>query len=85
MTTTGIAELQAKGRAARGASKKMALLSTEIKNRALNNIASALEKRQKEVLRANQQDYDDGRASGMAPAMLDRLLLHPQEIVVAQL
>ena len=54
MTTTGIAELQAKGRAARGASKKMALLSTEIKNRALNNIASALERRQKEVLKANQ-------------------------------
>src|SRR3990172_9719203 len=80
MTTTGIAELEAKARAARGASKKMALLSTEIKNRALNNIASALEKRQKEVLRANQQDYDDGRASGMAPAMLDRLLLNPQRL-----
>src|SRR3990172_6356647 len=80
MTTTGIAELEAKARAARGASKKMALLSTDIKNRALSNIASALEKRQKEVLRANQQDYDDGRASGMAPAMLDRLLLNPQRL-----
>jgi glutamate-5-semialdehyde dehydrogenase len=80
MTTTGIAELEAKGRAAREASRKMALLSTEIKNRALSNIASALEKRQKEVLQANQQDYEEGRASGMAPAMLDRLLLNPQRL-----
>ncbi|MBU2008616.1 MAG: glutamate-5-semialdehyde dehydrogenase [Chloroflexi bacterium] len=80
MTTAGIAELEAKARAARAASKKMALLSTEIKNRALNNIALALEKRQKEVLKANQQDYEEGRASGMAPAMLDRLLLNPQRL-----
>jgi len=80
VTTAGIAELEAKAKAARAASKKMALLSTEIKNQALLNIASALEKRQKEVLQANQQDYEEGRASGMAPAMLDRLLLNPQRL-----
>jgi glutamate-5-semialdehyde dehydrogenase len=80
MTTTGIAELEAKAKAARAASKKMAFLSTEIKNRALSNIASALEKRQKEVLQANQLDYEDGRASGMAAAMLDRLLLNSQRL-----
>ena len=80
MTTTGYADLQSKGRAARAASKKMALLSTEIKNRALLNIASALEKRQEDVLDANRRDREDGQASGMAPAMLDRLLLNPQRL-----
>ena len=73
-------ELLEKAQAARAASKKMAFLSTEIKDQALRNIAGALEKRHAEVLAANQQDYEQGQASGMSAALLDRLLLNSQRL-----
>ena len=72
---TPIEELEAKGRAARAASRRLAYLSTDIKNKALHNIADDLVARKAEVLSANQIDYKDGEASGMSAAMLDRLML----------
>lgn len=77
---TEIAELEQKGKAAKLASKKLALLPTNIKNQALLNIAEALIARQEEILAANSLDYKDAEASGMSPAMLDRLLLTPSRI-----
>jgi len=76
----GLVELRAKARAAREASKKLARLSTEVKNRALRNIADKLLTRQGEILSANQQDLEEARAGGMAEAMLDRLLLNPERL-----
>lgn len=68
--------MRAKGRAAKEASKKLAFTPTPIKNQALLNIAAAVIKRQDEILTANQQDYNQGQASGMGAAMLDRLMLN---------
>jgi len=68
-------ELEEKGRAAKEASKKLTFLSTEIKNKALLNIAEALQSREKEILSANRLDCEDAEASGMSAAMLDRLML----------
>ncbi len=68
-------ELEEKGRAAKAASKKLAFLSTEVKNKALLNIAEALIARKDEILAANKIDYDEAKASGMNEAMLDRLML----------
>src|SRR3990172_1932730 len=73
-------ELLEKARAARAASRKMAFLSTEVKDRAVVNMAGALEKRQADILAANQQDYEEGQASGMSAALLDRLLLNSQRL-----
>lgn len=78
--STGIEELEAKARAAKAASRRMAYLSTEVKNRALNNISRALVERQEEILKANKEDYEEARASGMGEAMLDRLLLTPERL-----
>lgn len=75
-----IAELEAKGKAAKAASRTLAFLSTEIKNRALRNIAAALLERQEEILEANKLDTDEARASGMSEAMLDRLILSPSRL-----
>ncbi len=75
-----IAELEAKGRAARAASRKMAYLSSDVKNKALINIARALVSRQAEVLAASQRDQEAARASGMSAAMLDRLVLNPSRL-----
>lgn len=75
-----IEELEEKGKAAKAASKKLAFLSTEIKNKALLNISEALMDRRDEVLAANKADYDEGEASGMSEAMLDRLMLSPSRL-----
>jgi glutamate-5-semialdehyde dehydrogenase len=70
-----IAELEKKGTAAKAASRILARLSTEVKNRALNNIAQSLTSREGEILEANKLDCDEARAAGMDDAMLDRLIL----------
>ncbi len=72
---SAIAELEAKGRAAKAASHRLAYLATDIKNQALHNIADDLIARKDEILTANQIDYKEGEASGMSAAMLDRLML----------
>ena len=73
-------ELEEKGRAAKAASKKLAFLSTEIKNKALLNVAEALIDKQSEILAANRIDYEEAKASGMSEAMLDRLMLSPSRL-----
>jgi glutamate-5-semialdehyde dehydrogenase len=76
----GIRELEAKGKLAKEASRKLASLSTEIKNQALKEIARSLIENKDEILKANRQDYDEARASGMNGAMLDRLLLTEERL-----
>jgi len=77
---SAIKELEEKGKAAKSAYKKLAFLSTEVKNKALLNIAEALIDKQDEILAANKIDYEEARASGMNEAMLDRLLLTPSRL-----
>ncbi len=72
---SAVRELEEKGRAARTASKKLASLSTETKNRALLNVAEALIDKLNEILIANKIDYEMAKESGMTEAMLDRLML----------
>ncbi|MDH5781334.1 MAG: glutamate-5-semialdehyde dehydrogenase [Dehalococcoidia bacterium] len=70
-----VKELEEKAKAAKAASRKLAFLSTEVKNKALLNVAEALIDEQSEILAANKIDYEEAKASGMSEAMLDRLLL----------
>ena len=72
---SAVEELEAKGRAAKAASRRLAYLTTDIKNKALYNIADDLLARKNEILAANQTDYKEGEASGMNAALLDRLML----------
>jgi len=77
---SAIKELEEKGKAAKAASRKLAFLSTEVKNKALLNIADALLDRLNEILIANKTDYEQAKASGMSEAMLDRLMLSPARL-----
>ncbi|MDY7019089.1 MAG: glutamate-5-semialdehyde dehydrogenase [Chloroflexota bacterium] len=77
---SAINELEQKGRAAKAASRKLAFLPTEVKNKALLNIAEALVDKQDEILAANKIDLDEAKASGMSEAMLDRLMLSPSRL-----
>ncbi len=78
--TSPIEELEEKGRAAKAASRRMAYLSTEVKNKALHNIADDLLAKKGEILSANQIDYHEAHNSGMSVAMLDRLMLSPERL-----
>jgi len=77
---SAVRELEEKGKAAKAASRKLAFLSTEVKNKALLNIAEALIARKDEILAANKIDYGKAKASGMSEAMLDRLMLSPARL-----
>ena len=68
-------ELKNKARAAKAASRELARLSSQDKNKALNSIADSLVAREKDIIAANKLDLDDAKASGMDDAMQDRLLL----------
>ncbi|WP_407937733.1 glutamate-5-semialdehyde dehydrogenase [Mycolicibacterium bacteremicum] len=66
--------------AARTASRRLAVLSTAEKNRALHAAADSVLARVEEILAANAEDLDAARAAGTAEAMLDRLALNPQRV-----
>lgn len=63
------------GRRARAASRALALAGADARTRAINGMAEALERRADHVLAANARDLAAAKASGMAPAMMDRLAL----------
>jgi glutamate-5-semialdehyde dehydrogenase len=75
MTTAESVDLQATGQRAKDAARKLATLSSDVKNRALLAIAGALEQRQDEVIRANQHDMQAAQDAGITGYILDRLLL----------
>jgi len=77
---SAVEELKAKGMAAKTASRRLAYLSTDIKNKALNNIAADLLARKDEILAANKKDYDEAKTSGMSAALLDRLMLNKSRL-----
>jgi glutamate-5-semialdehyde dehydrogenase len=73
-------ELEEKAKAAKAASHKVSLISTEIKNKALHNISAVLIAKQDIILAANQLDYREAEKSGMNAAMLDRLMLNTNRL-----
>jgi glutamate-5-semialdehyde dehydrogenase len=68
------------GQRARQASRAMAKADTAAKNRALTLIAAAIRRDAQALRDANQKDLNAARASGLEPAMLDRLTLSDKAI-----
>ena len=79
MTTTAESIL-AQGKAVRQAAKALARCSTDLKNRALENVATALLEHQQEVLEANEKDLQVSRDMGLSESVLDRILLTSQRL-----
>ncbi|HWE59142.1 MAG TPA: glutamate-5-semialdehyde dehydrogenase [Solirubrobacteraceae bacterium] len=75
--TETVAEICA---AAKRASRTLAMLGSDVKNRALEAIADALIERTPEILEANARDLEAGREADLSPALLDRLALDPERI-----
>lgn len=77
MTESVHAYMTRLGQAARQASRVLARASTAQKNRALQAAANALDAARAELTAANELDLAAARASGLEPAMVDRLALTP--------
>ncbi len=79
-TAPAFKDLQAQGRAAKAASRQLAYLSTDVKNKALLHIAAALVQEKDKILAANKKDYREGEKSGLSAALLDRLILDEKRL-----
>jgi glutamate-5-semialdehyde dehydrogenase len=75
MTTDIAAVVAAKARAAKDASRALALASTRQKNDALAQMARALEEKAATIVEANRADLERARTKGYARAFVDRLTL----------
>jgi glutamate-5-semialdehyde dehydrogenase len=69
-----------KAKKAKAASRKLANLSTEIKNNALFQMAKGLEAEAGELVAENRKDVDEAGKKGLSRAMIDRLTLTPERI-----
>ncbi|MCR5437917.1 glutamate-5-semialdehyde dehydrogenase [Selenomonas sp. WCT3] len=74
------AVMRTKAEEARKASRKLGVLSTSVKNKALLAMADVLEKRSAMILAANEQDLEDARQKGLKRSYLDRLMLNETRI-----
>ena len=72
--------LQEMGRAARAASRTLALLSTDQKNATLHAIADELDAQTDAILSQNALDVHEADARGIGTALLDRLRLTPARL-----
>lgn len=67
--------LHDQAKAANTASRKLAGISTEVKNAALIAIAEAIEANRMSILRANEQDLEAAKRDGLDFHMMDRMTL----------
>ena len=67
--------LEVLGQKAVAAKYELQRLTTEVKNNALQVVATALVKETDRILAANQKDYEIAKQGGMAEGLLDRLKL----------
>lgn len=73
-------EVIEKGERARQAARRLAVLDSVAKNRALEAIAETILEREREILDANSQDLENGRRQGLTEALMERLLLNHQRL-----
>lgn len=65
---------------AKVASRRMALISTSVKDHALLEMADNLLRRQEEILTVNREEMEEARKAGFSKAFLDRLALDPKRV-----
>ena len=69
------AQMSAMGRGARAAAAALRLADSETRTRAIAGMARAVRAAAPDILAANARDVAAAKAAGLAPAMVDRLLL----------
>src|SRR6059058_83954 len=79
-TVTPDSVVRERAAAAKVASRELARLSTEVRNRALLQIAGLLESRQEPILSANELDLVTAKEIGLSEAYTERLGLSPARL-----
>lgn len=69
------------GRLAKAAARELMTATTVQKNKALAEIAAALEQNCGKIIAANAKDIENGKASGMSTSFLDRLALDEKRVM----
>ncbi len=75
-----VSRIRGQAEAARAASRRLAVASTEAKNGALARIAALLLEREEAILAENARDLAAGREAGLDDYFLERLTLTPARI-----
>lgn len=65
---------------ARKAARTLVTASYEDRQKALENIAAAIEERRAEIIAANNEDMERGKSTGLNSQLLDRLMLNDARI-----
>ncbi|TVQ32099.1 MAG: glutamate-5-semialdehyde dehydrogenase [Phycisphaeraceae bacterium] len=73
-------ECEAIARRARAGSRRLAAMDADERAKLLRAMAAGIEKSAGAIEQANRADMEAGKKAGLAPAMLDRLLLTPERI-----
>ncbi|AYO30107.1 glutamate-5-semialdehyde dehydrogenase [Biomaibacter acetigenes] len=73
-------DIQEIGKKAKEASRVLASLFADIKNRALSEMAASLMQAKEKILLANERDINAAREKGMSEALVDRLKLNESRI-----
>jgi glutamate-5-semialdehyde dehydrogenase len=73
-------QMQLLAERSRDAARALAKLDTQSKNAALLAMADGLERNATTIKAANAKDIETGKAAGLSPAILDRLLLDDKRI-----
>ena len=73
-------DMETIGKSARQASKKLAVLDTEVRNKGIVLIAEALLNAQDSIIAENAKDIHVGEQKGLSSAALDRLLLNSSRL-----
>ena len=72
--------IEEKGKKAREGARRLATLSTAVKNNALIAMAEAIELDADRLKRENRKDIEAGKARSLSSAMIDRLTLNDKRI-----
>ena len=73
-------ELNEKGKLAKEASRRLATLSTSVKDKALLDMADALQNKADYIIAENEKDIKAGRENGLKEGLIDRLMLNKDRI-----
>ena len=73
--------IEEKGKKAREGARRLATLSTAVKNRALLEMADAIEREADRLKRENRKDIEVGEAISLSSAIIDRLTLNDKRII----
>lgn len=75
-----MSEILTKGKAAKQASYRLSIATTEDKNEALQRISDQMVKDQDDIIAANKKDLQAGEEAGLDPSVLDRIMLDEERI-----